>query len=476
MNSAWKRRLQHHCGSRSALRDSKAQYYTAAGADRYGARWKLFLSKQGINRNDGSRAGVHKMGHLCWPRVPAIVILVRICVLLLISWPCVAPATDAPDPASPMVEGIECNGNSTISCELIRARSAIAVGRELDDQEIESARLRLEALPNVRTVRIHLIKGSRRRWVVVVIDVREASPLTTAFSAGTLGQLGQSAVLETLAARITDHNLFNSGKVLDLAMVGAWPIGNGNGQEYATRLQYIDPQLFGSRRYFLVVGGFYSTASFAFATSPYGQFFPNGFQNSGAGFDSSVGMRFGTYSYVTVGYRYLYLRNTSSNNQYLTSDGVLTTLSAAPGSVLLLTAGRNTEDDPFFPTRGWLLHAYGAVGADSRDNFIGVTWRATWRAGANAFWTVQTRPFDDFRSLFDGDLGVSIAYSHTLFADGLAGRRSRWFVGPGVTDLKHSLGPHYLEVGVKAGVRFETRYLGTVNLYVIATHLVQMGN
>lgn len=145
----------------------------------------------------------------------------------------------------------------------------------------------------------------------------------------------------------------------------------------------------------------------------------------------------------------------------------------------MFTIGRNTEDDPFFPTRGWLLHGYIAMGNphDLTDNFSGVVIRGTWRAGNNSFWTFQARPFDDFRSLFDDDLGISIVYSHALFGETQPGatRRGRWFVGPGVTDLKHSLGFHEYEVGLKAGVRLETKYLGTVNLYVIANYVVGNG-
>jgi outer membrane protein assembly factor BamA len=346
----------------------------------------------------------------------------------------------------------------------------------LDEGEIENARLRLEALPNVRAVQVHLIKGSRKQWVVVVIEVTEINPLTSAFAAGSLLQIGQPDTrLQTLAGRLTDHDLFGSGKVLDLALIGAWFIGGGGGGEYAARLEYVDPQLFDSRRYFLTIGGFYSRTSYNFSIPPYVA--AGGYSNSGAGFDFSVGMHLDTYTYVTVGYRYLYLQNTSANNQYLTSDGVITTLSSSPGSVALFTIGRNTEDDPFFPTHGWLLHGYAALAANLHSNFAGIVVRGTWRAGNDAFWTFQARPFDDFRSLFDDDLKVSIVYSHALFADTQTGaaRRARWFIGPGVDDLRHSLGPHYYEAGIKGGVRLETKYFGTVNLYVIATHLVRNG-
>lgn len=401
--------------------------------------------------------------------------MLRVCLLLLLLGPVCAFAVSVQEAPSPIVEGIDCNGNTFVSCDQIRARSGIAIGKQLDEVQIEDARLRLEALPNVRAVHIHLAKGTGRQRVVVVIDVTETSPVATAFAAGTLAQLRQPrAELETFAGRLASRDLFGTGKGLDLAVVGAWPIGGGEGAQYATRLEYVDPQLFGSRKFFATAGVFYSQADFNFSAPSYGVAAPS-FQNAGAGFDVSVGMHLDSYVYVTAGYRYLYLQNSAADDEYLTSDGVITTLSSSPGSVVLLTVGRNTEDDPSFPTQGWLLHAYNGWQPFNLHDSAGLVVRGTWRAGPDSFWTFQARPFDDFRSLFDDDLGVSIVYSHSLFADSGTGRRARWYVGPGVTNLGHSLGPQSFELGVKAGVRLETKYLGTVNFYIIATYTVQSG-
>ena len=398
--------------------------------------------------------------------------IVRACLLLLALCPAWSPAAEPAGEDSPYVEGIQCNGNVTTSCEFIRTQTAIAVGKPLDEVEVDKARLRLETLPNFRTVQIHLIKGSHKHWVIVVIDVTEANPITSAFAVGTLTQVvGHPAAVETLAARGTDLDLFGSGKTLDLSVVLARPFEGGNGEESAARLQYSDPALFDSPKYFFSAGTFYTQAGLSF-TSPSGLLSGAGsYHNSGAGLDFSVGMHLDTYSYVTVGYRYL--QNTSRNDQYLVSDGIIQTFNSSPGNVLLFTVGRNSEDDASFPTHGWLLHAYDGWGP-SVANFGGVVVRGTWRAGNDAYWTFQARPFDDFRSLFDDDLGISIVYSHNLFASSQPGsiRRARWYVGPGVTNLGSTFSLNDYEVGVKAGIRLETRYLGTVNLYLIATHFI----
>jgi hypothetical protein len=396
--------------------------------------------------------------------------IVRACVFLLALCPAWCFALDSGVAEDPFVEGVQCNGNVATSCEDIRTQAGITVGKPLDETEVENARLRLQSLPVFRTVQIHLIKGSHKHWVIVVIDVAEADPVTTAFALGTLAQiLGESGVLETLAARVTDHDLFGSGRALDFAFVTARPISGGGGAEYAARLQYTDPRLFDSRRFFFTAGAFYTQAAFEFSSPIFQPAASGGFHSSGAGGDFSVGMHLDTYSYLTMGYRYL--QNAARNDPYLVSDGVIQTFNLSPGNLLLFTVGRNTEDDPSFPTQGWLLHAYDALGARFY-NVAGIVVRGTWRTGDDSYWTFQARPFDNFRSLLDDDLGISLVYSHNLFASSQAGaiRRARWYVGPGVTNLGSTWSFRDYETGVKAGIRLETKHLGTVNLYLIATH------
>lgn len=420
--------------------------------------------------------GVHKMRRL-YRRAPRATVL----LLALSSTLALAAGESASIDAAPLVEGVDCVGNAALSCSAMRERAGIAVGQVMDESEIENARLRLQALPSVKTASIHLVKGSRRGQVLVILAVTEADPVTTAFSAGTLAEIaGQGRRFETLAARITDHDLFGSGKTIDLTLVGALPVlGSGSGNEYAARLQYFDPRLFGSDRLFLVAGAFYSRSSLDLAYVSYSAFSYGTSSESGGGVDLSLGLHLDSHSYLTLGYRYLDATAASDGVQWLTSDGLMTTVSPVPHGALLFTVGRNTEDDPSFPTRGWLIHAYeqwassvfGGPGPTSH-NYTGVLARATWRAGADSFWTLQARPVDNFQTVFDDDLGYSIVYSHTLFQDA-GGRRSRWYVGPGFSTRQRPAdfaAGHDFEAGIKAGLRFETKHLGTVNFYVIAAH------
>ena len=106
--------------------------------------------------------------------------MIRRLLFLLALSPILCRAVEPDAQVTPIVEGVQCSGNLATSCELIRGQSGIIVGKELDDIQVENARLRLEGLTKFRSVRIHLIKGARKHWVIVVIDVVEASPLATA--------------------------------------------------------------------------------------------------------------------------------------------------------------------------------------------------------------------------------------------------------------------------------------------------------
>ena len=408
--------------------------------------------------------------------------LLRVCLLLWALCPPAGRAVDTGQDTNPLIEGVQCAGNVATSCALIRSQAGIVVGKELDEAQVEAARLRLEGLTQFRSAQIHLVKGSQKHRVIVVIDVVESSPVTTAFAAGTLWQFPQHSgdVTGVVAGRVTDYDLFGSGKSLDFALVAARPLNGSGSDEYAGRVEYRDPRLFASHNFFFTAGAFYSQSFFSYGayTTPLNS--AGALETSsgrGGGVDFSVGMHLGTYSYATAGYRYVPSFANSGGHNFLVSDGIFTTLNSTGGNVALFTIGRNTEDDPSFPTHGWLLHAYDGLNPLSGGDFAGVLVRGTWHAGTNAHWTFQTRPFDNFRSLFDDDFGASIVYSHNFPGKTEASaRRARWYVGPGLTNLGHIYGIHYFDVGVKAGVRLETKYFGTVNFYLIATYPVHAGN
>jgi outer membrane protein assembly factor BamA len=365
-----------------------------------------------------------------------------------------------------VVQDVQCRGNVATACSFIRGHLYLAPGAQLDEREVEDAKLRLSALSNFKSVDIHLERGSEKGRVILVIEVAEADPLTLAVVLGT--SLRQGPDRQTVAARVGDNNLWGAGKTLDLLVVGDLELHHPAEKEYATRLEYFDPQLFGSRRYFLATGVFYSGAT---TSSP----LLAGVEDSGnGGVDLSFGRRFGSFSYATAGYRYLFKSDanaryvdSSHRNHFLAFDGNLTTLTDSFPRVVLLTLGRNSEDDAAFPTHGWMFHFYDNWAPAENQHFSGAEARITFPWGNGAYVTLQTRPFNDFNAPFDDDLGTSITYARTIspsgFFEGI--QRARWYVGPGVTVINRD----QLEFGVKAGIRSETRHFGLVNLYVIGS-------
>jgi outer membrane protein assembly factor BamA len=381
------------------------------------------------------------------------------------------PAWGAEHTSALKVDDIVCRGNLTTSCKFIRGHLFLRAGQSLDENEIGNATLRLSWLPNFRSVAIHLEKGAERGRVIVVIEVVEADPIATAFSAGLSFRSGSQT--GTVSGRIGDHNLFGTGKSLDLILAGEQPIAGLTARESLARLEYTDPQLFGSSRNFLFAGAFHLDSAYRYANG-------DSFRSEVSGFDLSVGQSFGRFSYFTIGYEHLPQSSFFSATRH--ANGNFSTHYDTPRNVLLLGYGWNSQDDPSFPTRGTRLSLYNVVGESLGDPFFGGSeFRATWGVGARSFLTLGLRiePVRQDRASIEGDALMSLSFSRDLPLDGLfAGvRRGRWYFEPGITPSDYSDDGHRLtEVGAKLGVRLQTRSFGLVNLYIIGTGLAQTGH
>ena len=381
------------------------------------------------------------------------------------------PAWGAEHKSALMVDDIVCRGNLTTSCKFIRGHLFLRAGQSLDENEIGNATLRLSWLPNFRSVAIHLEKGAQRGRVIVVIEVVEADPIATAFSAGLSFRSGSQT--GTVSGRIGDHNLFGTGKSLDLILAGEQPFAGLTARESLARLEYTDPQLFGSSRNFLFAGAFHLDSAYRYANG-------DSFRSEVSGFDVSVGQSFGRFSYFTIGYEYLPQSSFFSATRH--AGGGFSTHYNSPQNVLLLGYGWNSQDDSGFPTRGTRLSLYNVLGESLGDPFFGGSeFRATWGVGERSFLTLGLRiePVMQDRASIEGDPLISLSYSRDLPLDGLfAGvRRGRWYLEPGITPAGYSDDGHRLtEVGAKVGVRLQTRSFGLVNLYIIGTGLAQTGH
>lgn len=398
----------------------------------------------------------------------------NICFTLV--WFCVLALNCCPvrgaDRATPLiVEDIVCRGNLTTSCKFIRGHLFLKVGAPLNEGEIRNAMLRLAWLPNFKSVAFHLEKGSQKGRVLVVIQVEEADPIATAFSAGLSFRSGSQSA--TVSGRIGDHNLFGAGKSLDLILVGEQPISGTVARESLARLVYTDPQLFGSSRNILYGGAYHLDSAYRYANG-------SSFRSDASGFDVSVGRYFGRFSFFTVGYEYLPQSSFFSATRQ--AGGELSTHYDTPRNLLLLGYGWNSQDDPNFPTRGSRLSLHKALGESLGDLlFGGSDFRSTWRSGSSSFLTLRLRiePVRQDRASLEGDALLSLTYSRDLKLDGLFGGviRGRWYVEPGITPAEYSdNGQRLWEVGGKVGVRLQTRSFGLVNLYMIGTGLAQTGH
>jgi outer membrane protein assembly factor BamA len=376
--------------------------------------------------------------------------------MLLACIPICAAAQTTTDDSQLVIEDIHCRGNAITSCDFIRDRLYVANGEIVDEEEIFNAKLRLSSLPNFTSVDIHLEKGSVRGKAVVVIEVVEANPWIAESLIVTAAI--DSYVYERVAGRISNENLFGTGKVLSLEGGAEIPLSGYEGEAYYTRLQYVDPRLFDTRNYFLIAGAYFERASLAFDS---GTIIDNEF----AGVDLSVGRRIFDFSYVTLGYRY---RATASINNYLVhQDGAVEIVDRKPGDVWLASYGWNTEDDPFFPTRGSRSQFSWAFEQSEDYHYLDIGYRQTFKRG-KSIWTLKlgNTPGIVYRQSLDNNFDVAINYSRDL-ADSGSGeiQRGRWYIEPN----GQSPSAHIWQIGIKAGVRLDTKTFGHVDLYVFGS-------
>ena len=399
--------------------------------------------------------------------------LVLLLAHVLTATPVAAQATGE---APLMIEELECRGNASTSCAYILSYLYLSAGSPVDEEEIRNARFRLSALPNFSSVRLFLEKGSARGRAKLIVEVVEASPL---FSEALAGLANNRA--SVLALRIGHLNLFGAGERLEFTASARLPMeGPVERESQQLRLQYVEPMLFGSERYFFTAGIAH---------------FRNRFETRSrdlldaheTGVDFLVGRRFADFSYFALGYRYLVTGDFES--QVFTGEEVIEVEETEFTHQLLLDYGWNSEDDPYFPTQGGRFRASVTVSRiDSRfsnapdfnpddeiDARFLLGYRHTWNlAGRNYLrLNVGAAPGAESRATLDEEADLfTLGYERDLPATGLfAGiERGRWYVDAKYVSFAVSnSGRSFQELGVKAGVRLDTRRFGIVELYLLAT-------
>ncbi len=382
---------------------------------------------------------------------------------------------DSKEDSRLIVEDMRCRGNAVTSCPFILGYLHLVPGERLNEDEIQDAKLRLSSLPNFVSVDIYLEKGSEKGRAVVIVDVVEADSVQNEFIAGTSARL--SSYSQTIEGRMADRDVFGTRDTLNLDFEGIAPLGGLTRRGVYARLQFVDPSLLDSlldsSKYFLIAGVTYQNTLIDY---------PGGGldKTDQLGIDGSVGRRLFDYSYVTLGYIYRPIsQSLSTFTQYsaITRAYAFST-DADPNNNqgVYLGYGWDSEDDAYFPTRGSRLSSN--VGLSSA--WVSIRFRKTWSSSPDAAWTVQVggTPGTQYRASLDESQNFSVAYGHRISAsDDFGGiRRGRWYIEPGASYYGSSAyGRPQIEWGLKAGIRFDTKALGMVDLYVIGSTSGQLG-
>jgi outer membrane protein assembly factor BamA len=366
----------------------------------------------------------------------------------------------AQEEATLVIQDISCEGNFATSCDFIRHQVDMRPGMVVDESRIQDARLRLGLLPNFTSVDVRLEKGSRRGLAILVIHVTEPASLNKGFALGSAWRFG--GLTETMAARVSDRNLFGTGKSLGFEVIGSMPVSGPTARESLVHLQYFDPHLFGSTRYILSADTIYVDAHYAYDNG-------DRYDIRASVLNLAIGRWFGDSSFVALAYRSL--PSNSVFDRYRDGSGAFTLITHTPHNAVQLVYGLKTEDDAIFPTHGWVTQIF--LGRDITTGGLllaGGEIRGTWTIGTDSFLTMQFRnePITELRASYLDQPNVSLTYSHSLSFMPDSSRRARWSIGPGLTRYGfNASGRRLYEAGVRAGVQFETKSFGIVSFYAV---------
>jgi outer membrane protein assembly factor BamA len=428
------------------------------------------------------------MKHLCWSAT------------LLLSVLASAAYSQERAADSVFIERIECLGNRRTACEYIQRMMHLPLQVAVSDDEIRSAALRLSALPNFESVDIRLNKGSEKGRAILLVEVVEARSIVTELAAGVGYQAYESEYADeqkagSLAGRISDQNLFGTGKILELGASSDYRRSSiFDSRLLSTSLTYIDPQLFGNERLFGSAAAVYSDTRVTqhvqtFYSGPYNQPLPAPDRDIESGvwstsFDLSVGIRLWSYSYLFASNRHAHYRFSADPDPGL--EMFKYTLEA-DGDESALVYGWDSEDDVYFPTKGSKLSlaatylqqkCSGSVQCPSPQSGWSAAYKQTWSVGEHSIWTVNVggepsasidrlRPVEATSAIAPVAEDLQVTYSHA-FTMGDNVRRARWYVGVGygpfAIEDNGRIGGNQQNAALTVGLRFESRTFGIIDL------------
>lgn len=352
------------------------------------------------------------------------------------------------EPEDLVIEGIECTGNALTDCEIIKREIYLNIGDKVNEEEIKNAKIRLQLLNLFKSVNLSLKKGAERGHVVLNIDVVEDSPLfsETSISHNSSGSSGSDI---GLAVKLGHRNLFGKGKILQ-GTFSPTGLTNSKDKTYSGSLEYIDPHLFGHKKYFLSAKLSHSFTddlekSNYLATS-----------KDSTSFTFNLGRRIFDFSHISIGTIKSYWTQLSRN---FTAESFRE--SKVDSTAYTLNYGWNSEDDTYFPTDGStfdLTYYRPEVGnfystrAEFKQNF-------SLNKKNILSLHLQGSYIPDFDNYHNAEMGVQWAYQLRHAQTGSSITDARFFVKPSVNYYTNS---DYIGKGVDAGVLLDTENFGII--------------
>lgn len=369
-----------------------------------------------------------------------------------------------------VIDELTCRGNIATACNFILGHIYLSPGDSVDENELSSARLRLSSLPSFESINIYLERGSARGRVRVVVEVVESDPRVREWLAGT--SLRFNGANQLLAGRLTHQNLFGTGKLLDAMLFAHLPLEDIDQGEYSLRaqyggrVQYVDPHWLDNKRMYFIAG--LSGAHVAAESINNIQWKSTSFST-----DLAVGGRIFDFSFLSLGYRYTTLADMEVTNREQ-SDNVPKLVGPDDSHVVSATYGWNSEDDPYFPTRGSRAAVIWSWISNGNRTTTDTGIRKTWTTDNGTSWVVQMEgtPAAEYRAVFFNEHFEYFGGFARPIDAGNEIQRGRWYVEAGFNSTGYSPhGERQTEYGLKVGVRLKTRSFGFVDLYVIGSAL-----
>ncbi|MBF0360619.1 MAG: hypothetical protein HQK49_06390 [Oligoflexia bacterium] len=263
-----------------------------------------------------------------------------------------------------VIEGVECEGNKKTKCPVISHEYYQSVGENVDFDEIQNAKLRLDARGLFDDVDISLKKGSLRGNVIVVIKVEEGTDIKFALNAGygrgyeirkkyfednkKMEKTYEGTYLE---GKVSDLNFLGKGKILSATVLVSSSKSYPN-DYYVNKLRYTnvspsvlytDPHLLDSKKWFLNfgLGSYYSK----YRVDGY----IRGASELGLTNNFELGWRFADFSYISL----------EQNLQWVHRISRV-------GQGIYFHYGWNSENDHIIPTEGSVL----STGVKLYDNYM----------------------------------------------------------------------------------------------------------